>query len=163
MNRILLVLPCVLACMGGPAWSQAPATAPQPLDANRDGVLERSEAAANPSLAAQFDTLDRNHDGRLDRSELPPRKAAGARPPSLDTDGDGRISRSEAAADTRLAGNFARLDLSGDGFLDDADRRLADQRRRDAWFKAADTDGNGAISRAEFDADYARGRAAPAK
>jgi len=43
----------------------------QKLDLNDDGVIERSEAAAHPRLAARFDQLDSNGDGRLDAGERP--------------------------------------------------------------------------------------------
>src|SRR3989304_2786642 len=48
-----------------------PAPRPAKLDTNGDGVIDRSEAAANPRLAAKFDELDKNKDGKLSRDELP--------------------------------------------------------------------------------------------
>lgn len=151
MNKGILLTGGLWAALATTALAQTP---PKPLDANRDGLLERSEAAVNPALAAQFDRLDRNQDGRLDKSELPPARAQTNSPKqSLDADKDGRISRNEAAADTRMSSGFARLDLNADGFLDSQDRVLAERQRRDAWFRRVDADGNGAISRAEFDAE----------
>ena len=41
--------------------------APGQADTNGDGVIDRSEAAANPRLAAKFDELDKNKDGKLAR------------------------------------------------------------------------------------------------
>lgn len=40
------------------------------LDSNGDGHLDRREAAAHPTLAAEFAGVDANADGRLDREEL---------------------------------------------------------------------------------------------
>ncbi len=130
------------------------------LDANGDGFVDRAEAAASPRLAARFDSLDANRDGRLDKDELPRHERGGrhggkdrhAQLQALDTDKDGRISRAEAAADPAFAQRFDRMDLNKDGFVDRADRELAAAQRRDAWFKAADTDGDGTLSRAEYDA-----------
>lgn len=49
----------------------APAQRLAKLDTNGDGVIDRSEAAVNPRLAAKFDQLDKNKDGKLSRDELP--------------------------------------------------------------------------------------------
>ena len=128
------------------------------LDANKDGVIDRSEAAAHPMLAEKFDRMDRNGDGRLERSELGrghgkrgPREGSGAgrdrmtgyggghggtaRYIALDTDGDGRISKLEAAS-SPLATRFADIDANKDGYLvrselrADSDRRRADHARK---------------------------------
>ncbi|MFO7338991.1 MAG: EF-hand domain-containing protein [Lysobacteraceae bacterium] len=40
------------------------------MDANGDGVIDRREAAANPTLLDEFRAVDANNDGRLDREEL---------------------------------------------------------------------------------------------
>ena len=39
------------------------------VDRNRDGYLDRKEAAVVPGLVASFDKMDRNGDGRIDRVE----------------------------------------------------------------------------------------------
>ncbi|AKC88142.1 EF-hand domain-containing protein [Pseudoxanthomonas suwonensis] len=156
-----------LAQSDAPATAAAPAAGPSaaraPLDANRDGVIDRSEAAAHPRLAAQFDTLDKNQDGKLDRSEMPRRahggkgKHRGGHPfAALDKDNDGRISQAEAAADPKFAERFAKLDVNQDGYVDRADREQAAKQRRDAWFKAADSNNDGNLSKAEYDAAHAK-------
>ncbi|WP_303638341.1 MULTISPECIES: EF-hand domain-containing protein [Stenotrophomonas] len=136
----------------------APAPRPAKLDSNGDGVIDRSEAAANPRLAAAFDTLDKNKDGKLSRDEMPRWKHGrrgghgGERWAKLDANKDGRISRDEAKADPRLAERFDQLDVNKDGYLDKADRELRRKQHRDAWFAAADSNRDGQLSKAEFDA-----------
>ncbi|WP_024870087.1 EF-hand domain-containing protein [Pseudoxanthomonas suwonensis] len=167
-----LIAAALLAMTAGVAAAQTttPAAAPakaerKALDANGDGVVDRSEAAAFPRLAARFDELDRDKDGKLQAGELPRHGKGhhgrfGHGPKggfmALDTDKDGRISKAEAAAKPRFAERFAKLDVNGDGFLDKADRELAMKKRNDAWFTEADTDKNGKLSKAEFDAAHAK-------
>ncbi|AWH16904.1 hypothetical protein C1922_06000 [Stenotrophomonas sp. ZAC14D2_NAIMI4_7] len=137
-----------------------PAPRPVKLDTNGDGVIDRSEAAANPRLAAKFDELDKNKDGKLSRDELPRwkhgRRGGHGGPDAwmakLDVNKDGRISREEAKADPRLAARFDQMDVNKDGYLDKADRELRMKQHRDAWFAAADTNKDGQLSKAEFDA-----------
>lgn len=135
------------------------------LDANQDGFVDRSEAAAMPRLAERFDQIDADKDGRLSSAELPARGGkhgnrggggAGGMMSRLDTDKDGRISRAEAAAAPRFAPRFEQMDVNKDGYVDRADRQLRASERVDAWFKQADTDNNGQLSRAEYDAAQAR-------
>jgi len=125
------------------------------LDANKDGVIDRSEAANHPRLAEHFDRLDRNNDGKLERSELRRqhgqrgRRGAGgahrsdgmghrgghggiARYIALDSNGDGRISKLEAEG-SRLAERFAGIDTNKDGYLVRSEL-LADAERRRAEF-----------------------------
>ncbi|KLI98747.1 EF-hand domain-containing protein [Luteimonas sp. FCS-9] len=40
------------------------------LDADSDGFVDRAEAKAHPTLAAEFNAIDSNRDGRLSREEL---------------------------------------------------------------------------------------------
>lgn len=101
------------------------------IDTNGDGVIDRSEAAAHPRMAQQFDTLDANKDGRITAEERPKqggmggreggrkggRGAAGERMAQLDTNKDGRFSRDELAGRERALQNFAAIDSNKDGFL----------------------------------------------
>jgi hypothetical protein len=40
------------------------------LDANRDGYIDKTEAAVSSVLTTQFDKLDGNHDGKLSLTEF---------------------------------------------------------------------------------------------
>ena len=78
--------------------------------------------------------------------------ASGARA-NPDADGNGVLTRAEVEAD--VARRFATLDANKDGKIDEGDRAAHRKGKADAMFTAADTDRNGTISRAEFDAAMA--------
>ena len=163
-SRTLLALGLAVALASTAAVAQqaaapaAPARMHARLDANGDGMIDKSEAAKSPRLAQQFDQLDKNHDGRLAADERPQwhrdgeRGGMHARMMQLDSDHDGRISSKEAAADPEMAQRFARMDDNHDGFLDRSDFQAHMRQKRDACFARADADKDGQISRAEFDA-----------
>ncbi len=137
---------------GGRAGQSARAS----LDANHDGVIDKSEAAKHPRLAAKFDQLDTNKDGRLGADERPRRKHGGHGPHGgghggigrLDADGDGRVSRAEfdagkAAREARMADmagadggkprrafDFAAADANRDGYLVRSELRAYHERMR---------------------------------
>ncbi len=67
-----------------------------------------------------------------------------------DANGDGNLTRAEATA--HATARFARMDANDDGRLTTADRAAARERRRDEMFAGMDADGNGAVTRAEYDA-----------
>jgi Ca2+-binding EF-hand superfamily protein len=106
------------------------------LDANHDGKISRSEAAASPDLVAVFVATDANSDGMLTPVEFAlipisvggaPAQTGALRAQSgetrqqvfdrLDADHDGMISRAEADADPDLVAIFVSADASGDGML----------------------------------------------
>ncbi len=162
------------AALVGTALAAAPATtasapARPKLDANSDGVIDRSEAAAHPRLAEHFNRLDKNGDGKLDASERPSRDGhRGGRGHgggmdkliSADTDGDGRISRSEAAQLPHLAPSFDQIDRNRDGYLVRSELSAYHERTRDERkaehakraqerFSEADLNKDGKLSRVE--------------
>ena len=93
------------------------------LDANKDGVIDRSEAAKVPKFAEHFDKMDANKDGRITAEERPQRGmrdgkgGRGDRMAQLDTNKDGRFSREELAGKDRVLQNFAAIDSNNDGAL----------------------------------------------
>ena len=79
--------------------------------------------------------------------------AAGGARANPDADNDGVLTRAEVEAN--VAQRFAKLDANKDGKVDEGDRAAHRKAKADAMFTAADTDRNGSISRAEFDAAQA--------
>ncbi|MGB7480195.1 MAG: EF-hand domain-containing protein [Burkholderiaceae bacterium] len=147
------------------------------LDKDGDGAISREEAAGDKRLAKDFDGIDANHDGKLQKSELQAHREAlrkarqqrhaeyAAKLKAADTDGDGAISKAEAQAAglNGLVQHFDQLDANHDGKIDQNEMRAAAKARHqamragrtakfDARFKAADTDGDGALSKAEAQA-----------
>ena len=165
-RKPLLLLAMLLATSAtGLVFAAAPTStgpAPQRLDANNDGVVDRQEAAARPRLAQRFDELDKNKDGKLSREEMAQMRhdwrhggdrhgghrgqRDGGFMRGMDTDNDGRISAAEYQA------NFTRLDVNKDGYIDQADRQARAEQRRAEWFAKADTNKDGKLSPAELEA-----------
>jgi EF hand len=108
------------------------------LDANADGVIDRSEAAKAPKFAEHFDKLDANKDGRITSDERPQRGgrreggkgARGERMAQLDTNGDGRFSRDELAGRERALQNFTAIDVDKDGFVTREEMKAHHQAHR---------------------------------
>ena len=173
MSRTQLSLALAAACIAVAGLAVAAPQTTKPaassakvqLDANKDGMIDRAEAAKHPRLAERFDQLDANKDGRLSADERPQRgmKRGGKRGQrgegmkmQLDTDKDGRISKAEAAKAPRMNERFAEMDANKDGYLDRSDREARMTARRAEWFSAADANRDGQISRAEYDAAHAK-------
>lgn len=155
----ILTLALATAAIAGSALAQQATSAPgqnrhgdfKSMDTNNDGVIDRSEAAAYPHLAAMFDTIDVNKDGRIDASERAQHHAKtgkrggpgkGARGAGrghrggmdgiarLDTNGDGRVSQEEAAKTPRVAEKFTAMDANKDGYLVRSEVRAYQERMR---------------------------------
>ncbi len=142
--------------------AQSAATAPATgkarvqVDSNRDGFIDRAEAAKMPRLAERFDQLDRNKDGRLGADERPQRGmhqrgGHGQWMQRADADKDGRISRAEALALQATAGDrFDKMDFNKDGFVDRSDMQARMAQAKATFFAGADDNKDGRLSRDEF-------------
>ncbi len=124
----LLAVGLTIACTAHLTFAQTPQPgAAKParhakIDTNGDGVIDRSEAAANPKMAEHFGRLDANKDGRITTEERPKHGGKGGgqrgeRMAQLDANKDGRFSRDELAGKDRALQNFAAIDSDNDGFL----------------------------------------------
>jgi Ca2+-binding EF-hand superfamily protein len=165
MKLLAVALAVALVSVAAFAQTATPGTAGGKarvqLDTNKDGAIDRTEAAKAPRLAENFDRLDKDKDGRLSADERPQMQARGhrrggahgqGRMRAADTDNDGRISRAEAQAAQAKAGDrFEQMDVNKDGYIDRADMQARVAQRRGECFGKADTDRNGQLSRTEFD------------
>lgn len=161
---LLLLAPLSFAALSAMAQTTDAPRARAQLDANRDGAIDRAEAARAPRFAERFDQLDRNKDGRLTRDERGQRHGMRHRGGKrhgmhrggierLDTDKDGRISRAEfAAMETRMAEWKARhAERGGKAGTKKGHRAHMD-------FAAIDGNRDGYITRPELRAHHERMR-----
>lgn len=105
-----------------------------------------------PALATVLVTASVAHAGDTPAG---PRHGHGA----VDANGDGIVTREEARTYPRLSADFDAADTNKDGQLDAAEMSAHRERMRtemrakaDERWKAADADGDGAITRAEAEA-----------
>lgn len=145
-------------------------------DADKDGFVTKEEFAevakrmaggrggpgGPPDVSPLFDRADKNGDGKLTKDELPGPLAE--RLMKADADGDGAVTKAELEEARKKAGGrpgpgpggrggfdpaqmFKRMDRNGDGKvgLDELPARMAER------LKAADADGDGFISKEEFE------------
>lgn len=132
------------------------------VDANGDGIIDRSEAAAHPRMAEHFDKLDANKDGRITADERPQRGrrdgkgGRGGRMAQLDINKDGAIDRSEAAKVPKFAEHFDKLDANKDGRITADERPQRGMRdgkgggKRGEGMAQLDKNQDGRFSRDEF-------------
>jgi Ca2+-binding EF-hand superfamily protein/sporulation protein YlmC with PRC-barrel domain len=109
------------------------------LDTDRDGRISRQEARSLRSLDRQWQSLDTDRDGQLNRSEF------SAFMPAKDEPSSGAGASGAAIEDS-----FYDIDANQDGFIDPDEA----QSHRDVvqHWNLLDKDGDGEISRAEFEA-----------
>ena len=109
-----------------------------------------------PGPQMKFEEIDANSDGKLSKDEMATHRAA--RFKAADTDGDGLLSAEEMKAqamakmgrraDKRVSKMIKHHDADEDGKLSMDEMK---SMKRMSMFERADTDGDGAISKAEFD------------
>lgn len=144
----LLAASAVFLAIGGSAMAQTatPQTAPQ-----------ATPPAAQPGTPGSGPHRDGKHHGHRGHHGHHGHHGGKLWMKSVDTDRDGAISKAEADA------MFARIDTNQDGKLDQGEMRAyrkaqheqfrAEMRQRfDAGFKAADKDGDGALTKQEAQA-----------
>lgn len=138
------------------------------LDKNGDGLVSREEATGNKRLEQNFEQADANKDGKLSKDEIHARRpqAGPARHKTrfeehfkaADKDGDGALTKAEAATAPipGIVKHFDHVDANKDGKLTQdemlaahATMRGKRAERHADRFKAADKDGDGALTKAE--------------
>ncbi len=103
-----------------------------------------------------FEELDTNSDGKITQEEMQARGAA--RFAQTDADGDGALSLEELQSamqkksEQRAAKMMEHLDADGDGKITQDEMKVGlDGKRGGDRFARADTDGDGALRKAEFE------------
>jgi len=100
-----------------------------------------------------FTELDANGDGQITKDELTAHRIE--RFKQADADGDGSLSREELSAkasnraERRISHMIERHDANGDGVLSMDEMS---SRHKGGMFERIDSDGNGTVSEAEFEA-----------
>lgn len=100
-------------------------------------LLAGMSLPASAQTRASFATFDRDGNGVITQQELD------------------RV-RAQRPGMGRNALSFAQMDANKDGYIDQADREAMARQQRDQWFDAADSNKDGSLSRAEFDAAQTR-------
>ena len=141
MNKTILAASAALIAVSGAAFAAQPASNSGGWKAQRNADMTMADAKAKSD--AMFARMDANGDGRIDDADREARQQA--RFDRLDTNKDGALSPQEFAA---------RGDRMGRGDGDRAHRGhgMRGGMMRGGMMKAADSNGDGAIDKAEFDA-----------
>jgi Ca2+-binding EF-hand superfamily protein len=124
------------------------------------GIAKDYKGKMGQGQRPSFEELDANSDGKITAEEMTAHMQS--RFDGADTDGDGAMSRDELIARMtarhaeRIAGYadhmIERYDANDDGKLDVTEMQ---RRGKGGMIKRMDTDGDGAISKEEFDAKRA--------
>ena len=179
MNKFLATAAAVLSLTAS-AWAQQPVESerkPDPqraeqmrakyqertqerfrkADSDGDGALSKAEAQAGmPRLAKDFDAIDTNKDGKITPDEL---RAHGARRHAQTTQRGDRPRRQDAEArKARFDQDFKRADTDGDGALSKAEAGKA-MPRLARHFDAIDSNHDGKITQEEVKASVEKRRA----
>ena len=103
-------------------------------DSDGDGALSKAEAEKSmPRLAKDFDAIDTNKDGKLTQDEI------------------------RTHMEARMAERHKSMQGKGAPSPEQMEKRRAEMKQRfDAEFKKADTDGDGALSKAEAEKSMPR-------
>lgn len=110
--------------------------------------------SADAPAPVDFETLDSNNDGQITQDEMASQRAAHMSRADANSDGILSAEELEAHASQRASKQvekmLKRFDSNDDGQL--SMQELAENQRVPRHFRRADRDGDGALSRAEFDA-----------
>ena len=139
MKKLTIGLSVAALALAGAAYAQ-PGMHARP-DTNGDGVVTRAEAQAHADQ--MFARMDVNSDGKLDQADREARRTA--RFDRIDTDGNGQISRAEFEA------KHPRGMGDGDGKRGGWGHKRG-HRGGKMMMRMADTNNDGAVSKAEFTA-----------
>lgn len=130
-RRILIALAAAIAIAPPAAaqrWGGGDGAALEKADANKDGVVTRSEFVQNRNT--RFDAMDRNGDGVVSESDF------------------GRILKFRPEAGARLERMIAEADANRDGKVTRAEMNAAPT----PVFDLADTNKDGKVDKAEVEA-----------
>jgi hypothetical protein len=85
-------------------------------DSDKDGTIDRKEAASVAIISKNFDAIDLDKDGTIDSTELAVFNAL-----LKDKDSDGTLDKIEAKGLKKIAANFDAIDADKDGTVDSAE------------------------------------------
>jgi len=148
MRKLILTLTLSAAALALGAGSVAYAVqGKNGPDADGNGVVTKAEATTH--AAARFAKMDVNQDGVINAADREAKRAE--KFAEMDTDGSGEISQSEmtAAHEARMEKRGERREMRGE--RGERGERAGKRGGMDRMMQA-DTNGDQAISRAEFDA-----------
>lgn len=145
MKKTLLAAGAAMIVLGGAAYA-----APGMMDREADMTLAQAKAKADE----MFTRMDVNKDGKLDEADRAAKRAE--RFDRMDANSDGTISRDEFAARPERPD---RGEMRGGERHADGERHHGKRGKRGGMMmmgKMADTNNDGAVSKAEFDAGVAK-------